>query len=60
LAPLFVRLNVLFFKGLLTLLPIALTVSLLIWIVGSLESTFGDVLTVMIPNRFYIPGLGLV
>lgn len=59
-APLFVRLNVLFFKGLLTLLPIALTVSLLIWIVGSLESTFGDVLTVMIPNRFYIPGLGLV
>ncbi len=59
-APFFVRLNVLFFKGLLTLLPIALTVSLLIWIVGSLESTFGDVLTVMIPNRFYIPGLGLV
>ncbi len=58
--PIFRRINSLFIKGLLTLLPISLTVSLLIWIVRSLESSFGDALTTMLPNRFYIPGLGLV
>lgn len=58
---LFIRkLNSIFLKGLLTLLPIALTVSLLIWIVRSLETSFGDALTTMLPTRFYVPGLGLV
>lgn len=59
-AALIKRLNSAFLKGLLTLLPIALTISLLIWIVRSLESTFGDVLTSMMPTELYIPGLGLV
>jgi uncharacterized membrane protein len=59
-AALIKRLNSAFLKGLLTLLPIALTISLLIWIVRSLESTVGDVLTSMMPTEFYIPGLGLV
>lgn len=54
------RLNSAFLKGLLTLLPIALTVSLLIWIIRSLESTFGDVLTSLMPSELYVPGLGLV
>lgn len=58
--PIFRKLNSIFLKGLLTLLPIALTVSLLIWIVRSLETSFGDVLTTMLPERFYVPGLGLV
>lgn len=58
--PIFRRINSLFIKGLLTLLPISLTVSLLIWIVRSLESSFGDALTTMLPDRFYIPGLGLM
>lgn len=57
---LFRRINSLFLKGLLTLLPIALTVSVLIWVVRSLETAFGDVLTTLIPDRFYVPGLGLV
>ena len=57
---LFRRINSLFLKGLLTLLPIALTVSVLIWVVRSLETAFGDALTTMIPDRFYVPGLGLV
>ncbi len=58
--PIFRRINSLFIKGLLTLLPISLTVSLLIWIVRSLESSFGDALTTMLPDRFYVPGLGLM
>ena len=58
--PIFRKLNSIFLKGLLTLLPFALTVSLLIWIVRSLETSFGDVLTTMLPERFYVPGLGLV
>lgn len=56
----FRRINSLFLKGLLTLLPIALTISVLIWVVRSLESAFGDALVVMIPEKFYVPGLGLV
>ncbi len=60
LSPFFKKINFIFLKGLLTLLPIALTVSLLIWILRSLESSFGDVLTTMMPDRFYVPGLGLV
>ena len=57
---LFRRINSLFLKGLLTLLPIALTVSVLIWVVRSLETAFGDVLTTLIPDHLYGPGLGLV
>lgn len=53
------KINSIFLKGLLTLLPIALTVSLLIWVVRSLESTFGNALTILIPSQFYVPGLGL-
>lgn len=54
------KINSIFLKGLFTLLPIALTISLLIWVVRSLESSFGDILTALMPTRFYIPGLGLV
>lgn len=54
------KLNSIFLKGLFTLLPIALTVSLLTWVVRSLENSFGDILTAMMPTRFYVPGLGLV
>jgi uncharacterized membrane protein len=60
LTSLFRKLNSIFLKGLLALLPIALTVSLLIWILRSLEASFGGVLITMIPDRFYVPGLGLV
>lgn len=52
--------NLVFLKGLLTLLPIALTVSLLTWVIRSLEASFGGALTTLLPSRFYIPGLGLV
>lgn len=58
--PFFRRINSLFIKGLLTLLPISLTISLLIWIIRSLETSFGTALTTLLPYRFYVPGLGLV
>lgn len=54
------KLNSIFLKGLLALLPMALTVSLLTWIIQSLEAVFGDALSVLLPQGFYIPGLGLV
>ncbi|CAN5557818.1 DUF502 domain-containing protein [soil metagenome] len=57
---LFRKINSIFLKGLLTLLPIALTVSLLIWVIRSLEASFGGALTTLLPDRFYVPGLGLV
>lgn len=58
--PIFRKINSLFIKGLLALLPISLTISLLIWILRSLETSFGDALTTLLPDRFYVPGLGLV
>lgn len=59
-ASLFRRLNAILFKGLLTLLPIALTISLIAWIVGSLEGVLGETLSVLLPAGFYIPGSGLL
>jgi uncharacterized membrane protein len=64
--PLFIRINSIFLKGLLTLLPIVITIYLLIWVVRSLEVTFGEALTTLMalttpmPDDFYIPGLGLM
>ena len=49
-----------FGKGLLTVLPIMLTLYLLFWIAGSAESFFGDPLRQILPEALYVPGLGVV
>lgn len=43
-------------QGLLALLPIALTLYLLVWLVTTIETG----LTPLIPESFYFPGMGLV
>ncbi len=47
-----------FFKGLITLIPITLTISLVIWIVSKAEWAFGEPLRQVLP--FYFPGAGVI
>jgi uncharacterized membrane protein len=49
-----------FLKGLLTLLPITLTLYLLFWIASSAESAFGEPLRTWFPQPLYFPGAGMV
>jgi uncharacterized membrane protein len=50
------KLLVLIFKGLLTILPLVLTVYLLIWVATSVESA----LSPYFASQYYFPGLGIV
>ncbi len=48
-----------FLKGLLTLLPITVTLYLLAWVIGMAEGLFGDPLRDALPAAFYVPGFGV-
>ena len=48
-----------FLKGLMAILPVAMTLYLFIWLIGALEKVFGELLKVLLPDSLYIPGLGL-
>lgn len=50
----------LFLKGLATLVPIALTLAILIWLGGIAEQGMGAVLAWLLPDGLYIPGMGVV
>ncbi|GGF62368.1 DUF502 domain-containing protein [Alteromonas lipolytica] len=43
-------------KGLLTILPFAITIYFLVWLVGTTEA----LLSPLLPARYYFPGLGVV
>jgi uncharacterized membrane protein len=46
--------------GLITLLPVILTLNLLYWFVVTAESFLGDVIRSLISDEFYKPGMGVV
>jgi uncharacterized membrane protein len=48
-----------FIKGLITLLPITLTIALLIWVVSKAEWAFGEPLRGVLPPSIYFPGIGV-
>lgn len=48
-----------FFTGLIAALPIVATVSLVIWLVTSLESLLGSMLRHVLAEGAYVPGMGL-
>ncbi|GAA5139345.1 DUF502 domain-containing protein [Thalassotalea piscium] len=50
------RISILIIQGLLALLPISLTLYFLIWLITSFES----ILTPLIPPEYYFPGMGLI
>lgn len=50
----------LFFRGLATVLPLALTVGILYWLIVSAETLLRELYIWIVPNgeRYYLPGLG--
>lgn len=54
------RLGNIMFKGLVAMLPAVLTLYILFWLVRSAESVLGVVLKVLLPEGWYIPGMGLL
>lgn len=48
-----------FFKGLVTILPFAVTLYLIIWLFNLLENMVGEGLKSVLPNSLHIPGIGL-
>jgi len=49
-----------FLRGMVVLLPIALTIALLGWFIGASESYLGEILRFLLPDLPYWPGLGIV
>ncbi len=54
------QLGKLFLKGLIVVLPILLTVSLFWWLIITAEKTMGGLLLNLLPQGWYIPGLGVL
>ena len=50
----------LFFKGLATIIPIALTLLIVFWLAGLAESGIGSLIKAILPENWYIRGMGLV
>ncbi len=52
--------NKIFFRGLVAIIPIAVTLYLLFWMVSLMEALVGQVIQLFVPDGFYIPGLGVI
>jgi len=49
-----------FLTGLITILPVVLTLYLLYWMVVSAESALGSVIRLVLPDNLYWPGMGSI
>ena len=49
-----------FFKGLIAIIPLTLTLYLLFWFAGTAELALGNIFKLFFPDRWYIKGLGFV
>jgi uncharacterized membrane protein len=54
------KIGQLLMKGLAALLPIGLTLYIVIWLGSATEAVMRDLVTLVLPERYYWPGLGLV
>ncbi len=50
----------LFITGLLAILPLGLTIYILIWLVTTFESLFRGLFDLILPQTWYIPGMGVL
>ncbi len=50
----------LFFKGLATIIPIALTLLIVVWLGGLAEGNVGRLIRVVLPDDYYLRGMGLI
>jgi uncharacterized membrane protein len=49
-----------FLKGLIAVLPVALTIYLVVWLARGFESILGGLIQTVVPADYYVPGLGVV
>lgn len=49
-----------FLGGLVAVLPILITIALVIWLLGTIESVFGEILRLLLPDQAYRRGMGLI
>lgn len=49
-----------FLSGLVTVLPVVITLYIVYWLLRQAESLFGAILKVVLPQGWYIPGMGLL
>lgn len=54
------RLWRMFLAGLVAVLPLAITIAVIVWLVRAAESYFGGIARVVLPADWYVPGLGVV
>jgi len=54
------RLGKIMFQGLVAMLPAILTLYIIFWLVRSAETLLGALLKVLLPDGWYIPGMGLL
>jgi uncharacterized membrane protein len=54
------RISDAFVKGLVTILPVALTLYLLYWLAATAEGLVGGAVKKLLPQGWYVPGIGLV
>lgn len=54
------RLGRLFFRGLAAVIPVFLTVYVVVWVVSKAESGMAEVWKLFLPERLYIPGMGIL
>jgi uncharacterized membrane protein len=59
--PLHIRRSIgrIFFTGLLTVLPIVITIYFTLWVLGVLEKFFGKQVMLLVPDEWYRTGMGL-
>jgi len=58
--PLIQRLVRLFLKGLVTIIPIVLTLLIVLWLGNMAEDGVGFLIKLVLPEDWYLPGMGLV
>lgn len=54
------KLGTIFFRGLMTILPIGITIYMLWWLGSGSEALLGNALKKGLPDDMYLPGMGLV
>jgi len=54
------RLRNIFFAGLATVLPVAITIYLIYWLSTTSEAVLGGIMKALLPDHWYRPGLGVV
>ena len=54
------KLGAIFFTGLLTVLPIVVTIYFTVWVLKVLEQFFGKQVIFLIPDEWYRTGMGLL